>query len=112
MEFCIIWALLVENGASARKEEGTRRYWDTLSAQQQKAAISTISGKLKDGRFVHFDPIQAIKENIRTCKVEEPTNYNHRKLPSEPVFSARYNGQWGMYTLEDIRKYKLETASA
>ena len=76
MEFDNIWALLVENGASAKKEEGTRRYWDTLSPQQQQTAFTTISAKLAEGRFVHFDPIQAIKENIRTRKRRQTMTFD------------------------------------
>ena len=42
--------------------------------------------------------------------VGEPTNYNGKALPKVPVFSAMYNGQWGMYTRADIRKYGLVEA--
>ena len=55
--------MLYEHGASAKKKEGTRRYWSTLSSEQQQHALITISRKLEEGRFVQFDPIRAIKEN-------------------------------------------------
>ena len=58
-----LWALLYEHGASAKKEEGTRRYWATLTLHQQQAVLTTISNKLDEGKFVQFDPIRAIKEN-------------------------------------------------
>ena len=72
MEFNSIWPLLLENGASSRKEEGTRRYWERLSEEQQEAAFTNISRKMRTGEFVHYDPIQAIKENCRRVKEPEP----------------------------------------
>ena len=58
-----LWLMLYEHGASAKKKEGTRRYWSTLSSEQQQHVLITISRKLEEGRFVQFDPIRAIKEN-------------------------------------------------
>ena len=46
IDFNDIWQLLLENGASAHKEEGTRRYWLTLSDEQQTCAFNNISRKL------------------------------------------------------------------
>jgi len=103
-----IWELLYEHGASAKKEEGTRRFWDTLTPFQQEQVFTTISTKLREDKFVQYDPIRALKENIPKLPREEPTNYNGKALPNVPVFSAKYNGQWGMYTRDDIRKFGLE----
>lgn len=58
-----LWQLLYEHGASAKKEEGARRHWSTLTTEQQKSVLDTISRKLSQGKFVQFDPIRAIKEN-------------------------------------------------
>ena len=66
-----IWRVLYEHGASSRKEEGTRRYWETLSPEQQERAFTTISSKLKEGKFVQYDPIRAIKEALRSYRKEK-----------------------------------------
>ena len=63
MNFEKLWAMLYEHGACAKKEEGTRRFWDTLTADEQTHVFTTISTKLEEGKFVQFDPIRAIKEN-------------------------------------------------
>ena len=63
--FKALWAMLYDHGASAKKEEGTRRYWVTLSLEQQRQVFTTISTKLREDKFVQYDPIRAIKENIR-----------------------------------------------
>ena len=60
-----LWAKLYDHGASAKKEEGTRRYWAKLSPQQQRQVFTTISRKLEEDSFVQYDPIRAIKENLR-----------------------------------------------
>ena len=108
MDFKNIWALLLQNGASTRKEEGTRRYWLTLSEEQQQIAYTNISRKLAEKAFVNYDPIRAIKENIWQAKGKRPTNYRGKNAPKEPIFSAQYNGEWGMYTQADIDAFHME----
>ncbi len=103
-----LWALLYEHGASEKKKEGTRRFWNTLTEEQQRQVFTTISRKLKEDKFVQFDPIRAIKENTPKIVAKGPTNYRGRKLPAVPVFSAKYNGIWGMYTFDDIKKFNME----
>lgn len=105
--------VLHEHGAGWRKEEGTKRYWETLSEKEQAHAYTTITEKLADGRFVHFDPIQAIKETLwsvaESQKEAEPTNYKGRALPSDKtIVSARYNGAWGSYELEEAEAHGME----
>ena len=108
MDFNNIWALLLQNGASTKKEEGTRRYWLTLSDEQQQTAYNNISRKLAEKAFVHYDPIRAIKENSWQVKGKEPVNYRGKTAPKEPIFSALYNGEWGMYTRDDIEAFHME----
>ena len=108
-----IWQKLYANGASSKQEEGTRRYWVTLTPEQQESVFTAITQKLEKGKFVWYDPIRAIQENLRRKGKQAqsgPTDYNHRALPDVPVFSAKYNGEWGMYTQEDIDKYGMEKA--
>ena len=103
-----MWQLLYDHGASAKKEEGTRRFWDTLSEEEQQIAFTTITKKLNEKAFVNFDPLRAIRENIWRAKAPEPTNYRGCVIPQGvQVFSAKYNGVWGMYTREDIWKFPL-----
>ena len=72
MVFNDIWQLLLDNGASSKKEEGARRFWDTLTPDQQRAAYTSIASKLAIRAFVHYDPIRAIKENIWSPKPPQP----------------------------------------
>ena len=68
MDFELIWQTLYNHGASAKKEEGTRRFWATLTPQQQEQVFTTITQKLREDKFVNFDPIRAIRENLRSAR--------------------------------------------
>ena len=70
-----IWAKLYEHGACANKEEGTRRFWATLTDEQREQVFSTISSKLEKGKFVQFDPIRAIKENMPKVRKQQTLTY-------------------------------------
>ena len=107
-KFETVWQALVENGSSMRNHDATERFWNTLSPQQQDLAHRNIPRKVREGKFVQYDPIRAIKENIRQVKVPAPKNYNGVSNPDKPIFSAKYNGAWGMYTEEDIETYQME----
>lgn len=71
-----LWPLLYDHGASAKKEEGTRRYWATLTLEQQKSVLTTISSKLSEGKFVQFDPIRAIKENLPKAPKQQVLSFD------------------------------------
>ena len=75
MNFELLWQLLYEHGASSKKEEGTRRFWDTLTPEQQQQVFTTISTKLREDKFVQYDPIRAIKENMPKAKPSEVLSY-------------------------------------
>ena len=71
------WDALVENGSSRRNREATKHFWDTLTADKQRRAHDNITRKLREGRFVHYDPIRAIKENCRNIPgTETQLSYN------------------------------------
>ena len=71
------WDALVENGSSRRNREATKHFWDMLSADKQRRAHDNITRKLREGRFVHYDPIRAIKENCRNIPgTETQLSYN------------------------------------
>ena len=113
-EFEAVWQALVENGTSRRNKEPTFRYWLSLSLEQRHLACLNITRKARENSFLNYNPIQAIKENIRKKKADEPTNLNHTArggtmLNSGLAEIAFYNGSWGVYSQEDIKKFNLIT---
>ena len=113
-EFEEVWKALYENGSSQRNKDATKRYWDTLPAAQRHQAFERITKKAREGKFLQYDPIRAIKENIRKYQAIEPKNLNQTArggamLSSGQAEIAFYNGSWGIYSQDDIRAFKLLT---
>ena len=70
--FSKLWSALYNHGSSKKSREATERYWSSLSPREQEVAFRTITSKLEEGKFVQFDPIRAIRENIRPVN-QDPT---------------------------------------
>jgi hypothetical protein len=108
-KFETVWQALVENGSSKRNHDATERFWNTLTPRQQNAVFTSIPRKVKEGKFVQYDPIRAIKENARLHKLPEPTNYNGRALKHGVQYViAKYKGSYGTYTLDDALSFGME----
>jgi hypothetical protein len=107
MDFKDIWLLLLQNGASPKKEEGTRRYWLTLSDDKQQAAFNNISRKLAAQDFVHYDPIRAIKENSWQSKDPQP-EWKTGGETDEDLVQVRYNGLYKICTRATMELFGLE----
>jgi hypothetical protein len=106
IEFNDIWQLLLENGASHLKEEGTRRYWLTLSDEQQTLAFNNITRKLSVRAFVHYDPIRAIKEN--NWQAREPQPQWLKGNESGDLVQVRYQGLYKICTRATMELFGLE----
>ena len=107
IEFNDMWLQLLTNGASPRKEEGTRRYWDTISDEQQYLAYTNISRKLSERAFVHYDPIRAIKENIWAAKDLQPEWKTGGEI-NEDLVQVKYNGKFKICTRATMELFGLE----
>lgn len=96
------WDALVENGSSRRNREATKRFWDTLSADQQRRAYERITRKVREGRFVQYDPIRAIKENCRNIPGSETQlSYNEYYMR---FGTTEEQGGWEKVYLEKEQK--------
>ena len=107
-----VWKALVEHGSSRKSEEAVRRFWATLSPKQKETAANNIPRKVREGKYVQYNPIQAIKENIRSYQMPEPENLNrnpkYKQLePTTPLVSASYNEAFGVYTLAEALEYGM-----
>ena len=107
-----VWKALVEHGSSRKSEEAVRRFWATLSPKQKQLAADNIPRKVRAGKYVQYNPIQAIKENIRSYQMPEPENLNRNPKykqiePKVPLVSASYNEVFGVYTLAQAIEYGM-----
>ena len=108
-----IWQALYDNGASAKKEEGTHRFWLTLTPAQQEHAFTTITKRLQAGKFVWFDPIRAIKEALRTLKPIEPEFLSGAQQEKNwkngiPMVQVKYGGKYLICTRQTQQEFGLE----
>ena len=65
MNFDLIWEIIGTRGRVAhlyRME--SEHLWSTLNEEQQRAVFETIQRKVRLGRFVHYNPANAIRDNI------------------------------------------------
>ena len=84
------------------RRAATYRLWCQRSEMAQQAMLTQVTAqpppKNKNPYFFVLD-----------FPEPEPTNYNGKALPKEPVVIAKWKGTWGTYTLADVRMYQMET---
>ena len=108
--FSDLWQLLYDNGSSNYFKYDCNQIWESLTPAQKQKLYDNISGRLRDGKYVAFNPLQAIHDNMprrQALSIGTPTDWNGRTAPA-PTEIACYNGHWGMYTLEDIERFNLK----
>lgn len=54
------------------------RLWDSLTERQQQQIYHTIQNKLQAGKFVHYDPVKAIQDNIPKVQIISADEYYRR----------------------------------
>ena len=102
--FSDLWQLLYDHGSSNYYKPQCNQIWDELSPARKQRLYDNISGMLRDGRFVSYNPLQAIhdnlprKEQVRTRTMtygeyystygttEETDGWEQRKTPEGKVY--------------------------
>lgn len=105
-KFETVWNALVENGTSKRNHDATERFWRTLTPKQQETAYRLMPQKVKEGKFVQYDPIRAIKENIRSYQLPQPEFL--RGDEGGDLVQVRYNGLYKICSRETAEEYGLQ----
>ena len=107
--FDTIWQQLAANGSTERHRAEASDLWATLTSEQQRHAYDAITRKRQQGRFVHYHPCQAIRENVRQQQpLPEIINYFGKQLrPKVNYYIAWHNGQKGLYTEEVVKAYHM-----
>ena len=54
------------------------RLWESLNPQQQQQIYDTIRSKLQARKFVHYDPVQAIRDNTPKVQIISADEYYRR----------------------------------
>ena len=74
------------------------RLWETFTARQQQQIYDTIRNKLQTGKFVHYDPVKAIQDNVPKVQIISADEYYRR-------YGTQANqGGWVRTFLKDQQK--------
>ena len=77
MDFLEIWKILSCRGRVAHfYREECEYLWSTFTPQQQQQIYESITKKLNSGRFVHFNPANAIRDNIPQQRTIRQLSYD------------------------------------
>ncbi len=105
------WQLLYEHGSRNYYKNDTLIRWNELSAEQQQTLYNRISEKIRMGKFVAYNPLEAIHDNLQRGSrliLQSPTNYAGKSLPRTGEFYfADYNGKRGLYKREDVEAHHM-----
>ena len=59
-----LWQLLYDNGSSTYHQHDCHHIWDTLTPERQQRLYDNISRKLQAGKYVDYNPLSAIHDNL------------------------------------------------
>ena len=61
--FFYIYQLLESHGVIPNKKDEASRVWSQYTLEQQRQIYRSIQQKLAQGKFVHYNPVIAIRDN-------------------------------------------------
>ena len=103
-----ICQLLVSHGMVPSEIHDAEEEWYKYNLAQQRFIYRAIRDKIRAGKFVNYHPVLAIRDNAPKLPQRQPNNYRGKPIPHGiQVFSAKYNNEWGMYTLDDINDFHM-----
>ena len=72
------WQLLYDHGSSNYYQNEVYSRWSSLTPDHQQQLFDRIRQKIADGRFVSYNPLEAVHDNLPRCaKVRKQTlSYN------------------------------------
>lgn len=72
-QFNELWALFRQHGSSNKRETECAQLWESYSPELRDLLYETISKKLKQRKFVHYDPLRAMQENVQALRSQTLT---------------------------------------
>ena len=102
-----LWQLLYDHGSSNYFKHDCNELWNELTTQQREKLYSNIAGRIRDGKYVAYNPLNAIHDNLprrvmtrtqtlsyndyyRTFRTTNPTNgWQMQKGPDGKVFYSK-----------------------
>ena len=112
MSFDNLWQQLYDHGATNTRRAECAELWESLDDRQRDQLFNTISNKLNIGKFVHYDPLRAMRENIRQFKPRTP-EFLTGKLQEQnwkhgiPMVQVKYGGKYLICTQQTQQDFNL-----
>ena len=78
--FDFLWQMLDKHGVIERYKADCARLWDRYNLAQQRAIYRSIRDKLQAGKFVNYNPVKAVLDNVPTTKVQTLSYADYYKL--------------------------------
>ena len=99
--FKFIWELLNTHGVVPSKKAEAATLWATFSIEQQREIYRRIRDKIRRGKFVDYNPANAIRDNVPRAPRTQVLSYDEyyqRFGTTQPLQG------WKMVRLEDQQK--------
>ena len=108
-KFELFWDLFPLEPEFANRRAASWLAWQKCPEQTQDEMIAFLQ---KGGKPRTRNPYFFILDFKGKATVGQPVNYQGRMIPPKlQVLSAKWQGKWGMYTIEDIKKFNMEIAA-
>ena len=108
------WQMLYEHGSRNYYMNAAYVRWNELTPEQQQQLYERIKRKIEQGKYVDYNPLRAMQDNLRQLRqqVAPPKNYNGSRefeamVQTGTLCTAVYNGQVGIYTIDDANAHHM-----
>ncbi len=103
-DFETYWSSIRPDDSFQDRKEAAEEEWDK-HPEKHEAIIRWLH---KHGPYSMRNPYFFIQDFKVRKPHGQPTDYRGKTIPKGvQVFSAQYNGHWGMFTAEDIKRFSL-----
>jgi len=69
------WKMLEEHGVIAYMKGEAANAWDALTTEQQQHLMEKIRSKIDAGKYVDYNPLRAIKDNLPRLPKQQTMSY-------------------------------------
>lgn len=70
------WQMLEEHGVIAYLKGETAIVWEALTTDQQQHLLTKIRSKINAGKYVDYNPLRAIKDNLPRLPKQQIMSFN------------------------------------
>ena len=103
-----LWQLLYDHGSSNAYKLACNNLWNELSPERRQRLYDKIARKLQLGKFVHFNPLDAMHDNMPPARAEHKHILSYNEYYSTFRTTNPVNG-WQMQKGADGKVFYSKT---